>query len=86
VIWITVLRIGARDNRSTPTAHSATTRSGTMNEQNAILNDIEPNNEMSIDELDAVSGGNIFLDIWSRIKVAICYKNGNCSDIATTLP
>ncbi len=49
-----------------------------MNDQTSILNDIEPNNELSIDELDAVSGGNIFLDIWSRVKAAICIKNANC--------
>lgn len=49
-----------------------------MSNRQPVPNDIEDRNRLSLDELDAVNGGNILRDIWNNIKAAICIKNANC--------
>jgi hypothetical protein len=55
-------------------------------QQNSISNDIDPNAELTIDELDVVNGSTFIGDLINRIKAAICIANANCTSHATTLP
>ena len=55
-------------------------------QQNSISNGIDPNAELTIDELDVVNGGTFFGDLINRIEAAICIANANCTSHATTLP
>ena len=50
-----------------------------------ILNNVEDRTELTIDDLDAVTGG-VWLDsLVDMVKAIVCYTNHNCTSHGTVL-